>query len=291
MPEVPQHPNFTQQAANAAHSMHHNVQHGMQSFSTRLGQQVLAQIRFAGGFGLLCGQIIKEIFTPPFYHRLLLKQVFAIGVQSFLLVAVTGLATGSVMALQFGYGLAKFGGKLYVPKVVAMAILREMGPVFTSLLVAGRIGSGIASEVASMKVTQQIDAIRALGTSPIKRIVIPRLLASLIALPLLTLFADFIGMFGAMVVASKELGIHTEFFLSKALETLRMYDLLTGMAKTLVFAFFISVTACWKGLNTEGGTQGVGNTTTWVVVSSSIFIMVSDFFLTKFFILTVYPRY
>ncbi len=263
----------------------------LRTFSTRVGQRTLELIHFAGGFGLLSWQIFKEMFKPPYYFRLIMDQVFAIGVRSFLLVAVTGLATGSVMALQFGYGLSRFGGKLYVPNIVAVAILREMGPVFTSLLVAGRIGSGIASEVSSMKISQQIDAIRALGTSPVKRIVIPRVIASLIALPILTLFADYIGLFGAMLVSLSELGISTEYFLTKSIETLRMYDLLTGMAKTIVFAFFISVTACWKGLNTEGGTIGVGNTTTWVVVMSSIFIMVSDFFLTKFFIITVYPKY
>ena len=251
----------------------------------------MSSLLFAGGFAALCIQVVKEAFQRPFYLKLIIEQVFYIGTQSFLLVAVTALATGSVMALQFGYGLARFGGKLYVPRIVALAILREMGPVFTSLLVAGRIGSGIASEVASMKVTQQIDAIRALGTSPVKRIVIPRLVASLIALPILTLFADYIGLFGAMMVAWRDLNINTEYFISKSIETLRMYDLFTGMAKTAVFAFFISITACWKGLNTEGGTQGVGNTTTWVVVTSSIFIMISDFFLTKLFILTVYPKY
>lgn len=247
--------------------------------------------RFAGGFSMLCLQIVKELFQKPFYFRLVLDQLYQIGIKSFSLVVVSGVATGSVMALQFGYGLSRFGGKLYVPKIVALTILREMGPVFTSLLVAGRIGSGIASEVASMKVTQQIDAIRALGTSPIKKIVIPRVLASIIALPMLTLFADFIGLGGAMLVCSKELSINGEYFISKTLETLRLVDLLTGMAKTIVFAVFISVTACYKGLNTEGGTRGVGETTTWVVMSTAIFIMVSDVFLTKFFIATVFPKY
>jgi len=256
---------------------------------TRMGRQALSLVRFAGGFAILSRDIFRELFTPPFYFRLVVQQVFSIGIQSFLLVAVTGLATGCVMALQFGYGLKKFGGTLYVPNIASLAILREMGPVFTSLLVAGRIGSGIASEVASMKVTQQIDAIRALGTSPVKKIVIPRLLASLIALPILTLFADYIGLFGAMMISLHELNISTEFFISKSIESIRMVDLLTGMAKTMVFAYFISVAACWKGLTTEGGTQGVGNTTTWVVVASCIFIMVSDFFLTKFFFLTVFP--
>jgi phospholipid/cholesterol/gamma-HCH transport system permease protein len=257
---------------------------------SRIGNRTLSMIRFAGGFGDLCARMVKEGLYPPYYPKLILQQVYAIGIQSFLLVAVTALATGSVMALQFGYGLAKFGGKLYVPKVVAMAILREMGPVFTSLLVAGRIGSGIASEVASMKVTQQIDAIRALGASPVKQIVIPRVVAPVVALPILTLFADYIGLFGAMLICLTELSINTEYFITKSVETLRMYDLFTGMAKTVIFAFFISVTACWRGLTTEGGTQGVGNSTTWVVVTSSIFIMISDFFLTKFFIMTVYPK-
>lgn len=262
-----------------------------EALSYRISRWLMGMIRFAGGFGALCGQIAAEIFRPPYYPRLIVDQLKEIGLKSFLLVLVTGLATGSVMALQFGYGLAKFGGTLYVPKIVALTILREMGPVFTSLLVAGRIGSGIASEVASMKVTQQIDAIRALGTSPIKKIVIPRLVASMIALPILTLFADYIGLLGALAISKTELAINPEFFIAKSIETLRIVDLLTGMSKTIVFAFFISVTACWKGITTEGGTLGVGQTTTWVVVTSSIFIMVSDFFLSKFFILTVYPKY
>ena len=261
----------------------------LDTLSLRLGRRAVSTLRFAGGFANLSLEVFGELFRPPFYPRLILDQMYQIGIQSFLLVAVTGMATGSVMALQFGFGLAKFGGKLYVPKIVALSMLREMGPVFTSLLVSGRISSGIASEVASMNVTQQIDAIRALGTSPVKRIVIPRLIACMVMLPLLTLFADYIGIFGAMIVSASELSITSEYFLSKSIETLRMADLLTGMAKTVVFAYFIAITACWKGLNTEGGTLGVGNTTTWVVVASSIFIMVSDFFLTKLFILTVYP--
>ncbi len=248
-------------------------------------------IEFSGGFAYLLRDIAREIVRPPLYFRLILDQVYQIGVSSFLLVSVTGLATGSVMALQFGFGLEKFGGTLYVPKITSLSILREMGPVFTSLLVSGRIGSGIAAEVSSMKVTQQIDAIRALGTSPIKRIVIPRLLACMIALPLLTLFSDYISLWGAMIICKLELGIGQSFFIAKTLETVKSADLFSGMLKTVVFAFFIAITACWKGFNTEGGTEGVGNTTTWVVVTSSIFILVSDFFLTKLFILTLYAQH
>jgi phospholipid/cholesterol/gamma-HCH transport system permease protein len=257
----------------------------------RVGQRVVEGVRAAGSLALLSAQLARELVRPPFHGRLLLEQLLQLGARSILLVTVTGLATGAVMALQFGYGLKRFGGTLFVPKIVALSILREMGPVFTSLLVCGRIGSGIASEVASMKVTQQIDAVRALGTSPVQRIVIPRVLASLIALPLLTLIADYVGLLAALGVCALYLNINAEFFITKAVETLRLYDLFTGMFKTVVFAFFISVIACWKGLNTEGGTQGVGATTTWVVVTASIFIMVADVFLTQFFIMTVYPRY
>ncbi len=257
----------------------------------RIGTRVIDSARFAGGFGKLAGQAIKELFIPPFPLQLTLDQLKAIGTDSLALVCLTGLATGSVMALQFGNGLARFGGTLYVPKLASLSILREMGPVFTSLLVAGRIGSGMASEIASMKVTQQIDAIRALGTSPVQRIVIPRLLACMIALPFLTLIADYIALTGAMLISKTELNIDIHFFVAKVFETITVTDVLTGMAKTVVFAFFIAISACWKGLSTEGGTQGVGVSTTWTVVASSIFIMIADFFLTKLFFLTVYPKY
>lgn len=256
-----------------------------------LGFKILSAAHFAGAFAKLTQQTVRELFIPPFPTKLLIDQIYWVGVQSFSLVIITGIATGSVMALQFGHGLSRFGGTLYVPKITSLSILREMGPVFTSLLVAGRIGSGMASEIASMKVTQQVDAIRALGTSPIQRIVIPRLLACMIALPFLTLIADYVALLGAMLVSKLELNIGFGFFIAKTLETITITDLFTGMAKTVVFAFFIAITACWKGLTTEEGTLGVGKSTTWVVVASSIFIMVADFFLTKFFILTVYPKY
>jgi phospholipid/cholesterol/gamma-HCH transport system permease protein len=262
-----------------------------QSLLKKLGHTIIQGIKDTGDYGVLCLQMFKYLVKPPFYFRLTLDQFVRLGLNSFLLVLVTGLAIGSVMTLQFGYGLARFGGKLYVPKIVVLSILREMGPIFTSLLCAGRIGSGIAAEVSTLKISQQIDAIRALGTNPIKRIVIPRVMATMLALPLLTLFANWIGCVAALIVSYTELQITPGFFMAKIFETLRFYDLWTGMAKSIVFAFFIAVTACWKGLKTEGGTEGVGSTTTWVVVASSIMIMVSDFFLTKFFILTVYPKF
>jgi phospholipid/cholesterol/gamma-HCH transport system permease protein len=248
------------------------------------GESVISFLRTLGGLADLTRQIFKELFTPPYYFGLTAEQIVVVGVQSLLLVAITGITSGAVMTLQFGYGLEKFGGKLYIPKVVGLSIIREMGPVFTSLMVAGRMGSGIAAEIGSMKVTQQIDAIRALGTSPIKRIVIPRLLAMIICLPLLTLFADLMGVFAGMLVGL-EIGLGPHFFIEKIFDGLVFNDYWTGTLKTVFFAYFIVIIACYRGLNTEGGTRGVGNSTTWAVVYSSICVMVGDFFLTKLFIL------
>lgn len=252
-------------------------------FFRSIGENMLSLFRHLGGMVMLSKQVFKEMFTPPYYFGLTAEQIVVIGVQSLLLVAITGITSGAVMTLQFGYGLEKFGGKFYIPKVVGLSIIREMGPVFTSLMVAGRMGSGIAAEIGSMKVTQQIDAIRALGTSPIKRIVIPRLVAMMICLPLLTLFADLMGVFSGMLVGL-EIGLGAHFFIEKVFDGLIFNDYWTGTAKTFFFAFFIVIIACYRGLNTEGGTRGVGNSTTWVVVYSSIAIMIGDFFLTKFFI-------
>ena len=232
---------------------------------------------------MLAVRSTQEMFTPPYYFGLTAEQIMVVGLQSLLLVTITGITSGAVMTLQFGYGLEKFGGKLYIPKVVGLSIVREMAPVFTSLMVAGRMGSGIAAEIGSMKVTQQIDAIRALGTSPIKRIVIPRMLALMICLPILTLFADLIGIFSGMLVGM-EIGLGPHFFLEKVFSTLVINDYWTGTLKTVFFGYFIALIGCYRGLNTEGGTRGVGDSTTWVVVISSITIMVSDFFLTKLFI-------
>jgi phospholipid/cholesterol/gamma-HCH transport system permease protein len=250
----------------------------------QIGEQLFGFLRALGGMAQLTKQIGKELFTPPYYFGLTAEQIVVIGLQSLLLVAITGITSGAVMTLQFGYGLEKFGGKLYIPKVVGLSIIREMGPVFTSLMVAGRMGSGIAAEIGSMKVTQQIDAIRALGTSPIKRIVIPRLLAMIICLPLLTLFADLMGVFSGMLVGL-ELGLGAQFFIEKVFDGLIFNDYWTGTLKTVFFAYFIVIIACYRGLQTEGGTRGVGDSTTWVVVYSSIAVMVGDFFLTKFFML------
>lgn len=243
----------------------------------------LTVLQMFGGSAVLFYTSFRELFSRPFYFRLLIDQIYLVGVKSLPLVLVTALSTGMVMALQFGLGLEKFGGKLYVPKIVSLSIVREMGPVFTSLMLAARVGAGITSEIGSMAVTQQIDAIRALGTSPLKKIVIPRVLACLIALPLLSTFANAVGIYGGMYVGTHDLGLDREFYMQKVFQTITLADYMSGFGKTFFFALFISVTACYYGLNVKGGTRGVGNATTHSVVTSSIFILVGDYFLTKFF--------
>lgn len=243
----------------------------------------LEAIRFTGGVGLLSAQILRETFRGRFYGKLLTEQIYLIGLKSLPLVLITAGSVGMVMSLQYGLGLEKFGGKLYVPKLVTSTIIKEMGPVFTSLMFAARVGAGIASEIGSMVVTQQIDAIRALGTSPIKKIVIPRVLACLITLPLLVAIANIVGTLGGLIIGATELSLDPNFYYLKVLATAGISDYVSGLAKSVFFAFFISLPACYYGMNVRTGTREVGNATTKAVMVSSILILVGDFFLTKLF--------
>lgn len=234
-----------------------------------------------GGAGILIKSFFAELRTKPFYFSLLVEQIYMIGVKSLPLILVTATSTGMVMSLQYGLGLEKFGGKPYVPRLVASTILREMGPVFTSLMLAARVGAGMASEIGSMVVTQQIDAIRALGTSPIKRIVIPRIIACVIALPILVAICDIVGNLGGLIVGHYELGLDTMFYYQRVLDTTNIRDYATGIGKSLFFAVFIAVPACYFGLNVKNGTKEVGVATTKAVVAGSLLILVGDFFLSK----------
>lgn len=236
-----------------------------------------------GGAGILIRNFFSEIKTKPFYFSLLVEQIYLIGVKSLPLILITATSTGMVMALQYGLGLEKFGGKPYVPRLVASTILREMGPVFTSLMLAARVGAGIASEIGSMVVTQQIDAMRALGTSPIKRIVIPRILACLISLPILVAICDIVGNLGGLVVGTYELGLDAQFYYRRVLDTSNIRDYTAGIGKSVFFALFIAIPACYYGLNVKNGTKEVGLATTKAVVTGSLLILVGDFFLSKLF--------
>lgn len=254
----------------------------MTNVAQSLSQFIFDMLQFVGGAGILSLDVLKEL-KGRFYLKLLVEQIYQIGVRSMPLILITAGSTGMVMALQFGLGLEKFGGKLYVPKLLSVTILREMGPVFTSLMLAARVGAGIASEIGSMVVTQQIDAIRALGTSPIKKIVIPRVLACLIVLPILVAMGNLIGNLGGLLIGATELGIDPNFYYLKVISTSTIFDYVSGFGKSFFFALFISIPSCYFGLNVKNGTKEVGIATTKAVVVSSILILVGDFFLTKLF--------
>lgn len=243
----------------------------------------IEQLKFLGEVGILAQSCWKEVRERPFYGQLLIEQIYLIGVKSLPLVLLTAVFTGMVMALQYGLGLEKFGGKPYVPRLVASTVLREMGPVFTSLMLAARVGAGIASELGSMVVTQQIDAIRALGTSPIKRIAIPRILACLIVLPLLVAMSNVIANLGGLLIGSMELSLDPQFYFQRVIETANIKDFVGGIAKAFFFALFISLPATYFGLSVRNGTKEVGLATTKAVVTASLLILVGNFFLSKIF--------
>lgn len=225
------------------------------------------------------------IFVPPFNLKLALREMDNFGTGSLLLVDIIALFTGMVMALQTIYGLRMYGAEMYVGSVVSLSLVRELGPVLTSIMVGARVGSGIAAEIGSMQVTEQIDAMRALGASPIKKLVTPKIFAAMITLPLLTVTADIIGIFGGMIIALFELEIDRTFYINSVLTTITISDLLSGIGKTVFFGLLIAVLGCFFGLRTTGGTTGVGRSTTITVVTTSILILISDFFLTKLFLI------
>jgi phospholipid/cholesterol/gamma-HCH transport system permease protein len=248
-----------------------------------MSKKVLEFIGYLGGVSWLFTQSIKCFLSEKFPLKLILEQIYMIGNKSMPLIILTAFSTGMVMTLQFGIGLAKFGGQPYVPKMVSLSIFRELGPVFTSLMVAARIGSGIASEIGSMMVTQQIDAMRALGTSPIQKIVVPRLVALMISLPLLACIANLFGVFGSLIISVYELNLDPHFCWLKVTETIKLNDFASGISKTIFFAIGIALTACYYGLSVREGTKEVGAATTKAVVASSIIVLIGDFVLTKFF--------
>jgi phospholipid/cholesterol/gamma-HCH transport system permease protein len=252
---------------------------------TRLGDRALRVAEQVGDFALLSGAALAAALRPRFPFRELLFQFEALAVRSAPIVIVTATFTGMVLSLQTAFALARFGAKPYVGSIVGLAIVRELGPVLAALMVGGRAGAGIASELGSMQVTEQVDAIRAMGADPVQKLVMPRVIATTLGLPLLTIFAITLGIVGGMLVAEAQYGIDSRFFLQTVTSVVRVSDFASGVAKTLVFGWAIGMVGCYVGLATEGGTVGVGRATTRAVVLASIVVLVADFFLTKLLLL------
>jgi phospholipid/cholesterol/gamma-HCH transport system permease protein len=249
--------------------------------SSFLADTVKRQLRFVQDYSLLAGQAVARAFTPPLYVADILEQMDLIGVGSLPIVLLTGFFMGAVMVLQTAAQFVRFGETALTGDVVSLALVRELGPTITGLLVAGRNSSGMASELGSMQVTEQVDAMRAMGTDPIRKLVTPRVVATMLVLPLLTAMGDFVGLIGGYAVSHFTLRIGAVEFWTRALHALEFADLMQGMAKPVVFAFILATVGCYQGLSVRGGTQGVGRATTQAVVVSSVIILTSNFFLTK----------
>ena len=242
-----------------------------------------------GGLVRLAGGAVRQGLTRPFEGELWLEQCYQLGVRSLTITNVTLLFTGMVLALQTAYSLAAYGGKSFVGDIVALSVVRELGPVLAALMVAGRVGAGITAELGSMAVTEQVDALRALAADPVKKLVVPRVGALVLMLPMLTILADTVALFGGLMMAVLEIGQTRAYYISHVLKALTVADVASGVGKSVFFAFFIGTIACFNGMRASGGADGVGKATTNTVVVSSLAVIISDFFLTKLFLLIPSP--
>jgi phospholipid/cholesterol/gamma-HCH transport system permease protein len=257
---------------------------------SRINEAAKERVLTIQEYFILAGQSIRFMFVRPFYHQDLIQQMDAIGVQSLVIVLLTGFFTGMVLALQSSVQLQTFGATMYVGRLVGASMIRELGPVLAGLMVAGRVGSGIAAQLGSMKVTEQIDALNTLGTDPIKKLATPRVLASFIMLPVLTVINDLVGIFGGNLIASLYFKLPSSLYWRTVWQqiasggftfTLVPNDFIQGLTKPFVFGGIIAITGCYFGLNTTGGTEGVGQATTRTVVTASIAILIVDYFMTQ----------
>ncbi|MEK6665791.1 MAG: ABC transporter permease [candidate division NC10 bacterium] len=251
---------------------------------TYLRQQGRQAAIWYGGLGLLTTQVMRNLTLPPSYWRLVLLEVDAMGVRSVTVALTAAVFTGMVLALQSAVNMARFGAENYVGPVVALSILRELGPVLTAILVGGKVASGITAELGSMKVTEQIDALRAIGVNHIKKLIVPRLLAALVIFPLLTILADFVGLLGGMLVAVYERNVDVYVYWNNILYWVTLRDFLTGVGKSFFFGAIVTLIGCYNGLSTEGGTEGLGRSTTATVVQVAMGVIIADYFLTKLFL-------
>src|SRR5499433_3639006 len=234
-----------------------------------------------GGVGLLTAQVFRSVALPPKYFRLVINEIEVMGVRSLGVALVAAIFTGMVFAIQSAVNMARFGAEAYVGPLAALAILRELGPVLTAILVGGKVASGITAELGSMKVTEQIDALRTLGVNYVKRLIVPRVLAALVVFPLVTTMADAVGLVGGMLVAVFDRNVDLYEYWNVTAYWVVMKDFLSGLGKSVAFGGLITLIGCYNGLETEGGTEGLGRSTTSTVVQVAMAVIISDFFLTK----------
>jgi phospholipid/cholesterol/gamma-HCH transport system permease protein len=252
----------------------------MQRIVGELGFWSIQLVRQAGVMALLLLDVLKWMLRPPYRWKLLFRQMEFVGVNSLFVVGLTALFTGMVLALQTYYAFRLFAAENLVGATVALSMTRELGPVITALMVTGRAGSAMAAEIGTMRVTEQIDALLSMGVSPIQFLVVPRVLAGLIMVPLLTILSDAIGIAGGYLVGVRMLGINHGLYVNTMWEMLQPEDVYNGLIKAAVFGVILTMVGCSRGLLTTGGAQGVGRATTQAVVLSSVLILMSDYLLT-----------
>ncbi|MBL6455361.1 ABC transporter permease [Belnapia sp. T6] len=248
-----------------------------------IGRATLGACRTVGGIALFALEAVSHLVRPPFYGRLFARAFLEVAWFSLPVVALTAVFTGMVLALQSYTGFARFNAQSAIASVVVISLVRELGPVLAALMVAGRIGASFAAEIGTMRVTDQIDALTTLSTNPMKYLVAPRLLAATIALPLLVLVADVLGVMGGWLIGTLKLGFVSAAYLKSTFDYLETDDVVSGLVKAAVFGFVIALMGTWCGYNSRGGAQGVGGATTSAVVASSILILALDYVLTEIF--------
>jgi phospholipid/cholesterol/gamma-HCH transport system permease protein len=254
-----------------------------QGFLASIGAAVLSLLQSVGRIVIFVALTISHLFRPPFYPREFLSQMLRIGYFSLPVVGLTTLFTGGALALQIYAGSARFNAESVVPQIVAIGIVRELGPVLAGLMVAGRVSASIAAELGTMRVTEQIDALTTLSTNPIKYLVVPRVLAATISLPLLVAVGNVIGVMGGYLVGTTRLSINEANYINNTLDFLEAGDIASSLTKAAVFGFIVAVMGCFHGYNSGRGAQGVGQATTHAVVSASILILAANYVLTEMF--------
>lgn len=252
-------------------------------FLRKQGKPLATFVSRLGELSMFIARALYNCVTPPFYLRLLGKQMIDIGFYSLPVVGLTTIFAGMVIALQSYSGFARFGAESAVASVVLISVTRELAPVLSALMVAGRIGAAMAAEIGTMRVTEQIDALTTLSTNPFKYLVAPRIIAGILVLPILVLFGDVIGIFGGYVIGVYKLGFNPANYINSTLQELQAIDITTGVVKACVFGFIISLMGCYNGYKSKGGAQGVGEATTNAVVSASILILIFNYIITEVF--------
>ena len=248
-----------------------------------VGRTFLNFLAAAGRLAIFTLVAVSHCLRPPFYPRLLFRQMIEIGYYSLPVVGLTAIFTGMVLALQSYTGFARFSAESAILNVVIVSITRELGPVLAGLMVAGRVGAAMAAELGTMRVTEQIDALNTLATNPFKYLVAPRLIAGLTMLPILVLVADIIGVFGGYLVSVHKLGFNPTTYLKNTIDFMETQDVVSGLVKAAAFGFLVTLMGCYHGYHSKGGAQGVGQATTNAVVTASILILCFNYFITELF--------